>query len=226
MTVTISKLRLALAIAVVVLIAPTTALATHIFDDVPDGRFYSDFVEWASDNDITTGRTSTIFDPDAGVTRGESVTFLGRYDENVVQPATIGLFGSSTDLSGQTTAGRTPSRVGVFTTVTIPEGHTGVIEIGLTAESSCSGGAVQMFDWCEVTITVDGVPLGDATFAFDSSDDGTASRRSKESHAMTRVTGELPAGEYSVDVTMNVTDDNLRFELDEVVLTAEVHLMS
>jgi hypothetical protein len=55
---------------------------------------------------------------------------------------------------------------------------------------------------------------------------GTASRQSKEGHAMTRVTGELPAGDHSVAATMNVTADNLQFELDEVVLTAEVHLMS
>lgn len=60
MTVTISKLHLALAIAVVMLIAPTAAFAAHVFDDVPDGRFYSDFVEWASDNGMTTGRTPTI----------------------------------------------------------------------------------------------------------------------------------------------------------------------
>ena len=91
MTITITKWKLALATIAVALIAPTTAVAFHIFDDVPDDKFYADAVEWAFDNGITTGRSPTIFDPDAGVTRGESVTFDKRYDDNIVQPALAGL---------------------------------------------------------------------------------------------------------------------------------------
>jgi hypothetical protein len=74
-----------------VLVAAVLALAgaasaTHTFDDVPDGRFYTEPVEWAAANGITTGRTLSTFDPDANVTRGESVTFLERYHETFVEP--------------------------------------------------------------------------------------------------------------------------------------------
>lgn len=81
------KLQLALAIVAVGVLLPATALANHVFSDVPDGRFYTNAVEWAFDNGITTGKTPTTFEPDSPVTRGENVTFAKRYDDNVVQPA-------------------------------------------------------------------------------------------------------------------------------------------
>ena len=87
MTFTISKTKLAIAIVAVAMLLPTSAMAFHVFDDVPDDKFYADPVEWAFDNGITTGRSPTSFAPDDGVTRGESVTFLKRYDDNIVQPA-------------------------------------------------------------------------------------------------------------------------------------------
>ena len=89
MTITLSKTKLAIAVFVVALLAPATALATHIFDDVDDSKFYADPVEWAFDNGITTGKTATTFAPDDNVTRGESVTFLKRYNDNVVEPAIV-----------------------------------------------------------------------------------------------------------------------------------------
>ena len=89
----LTKIRLAVAIAAVVALVPATAVATHVFSDVDDSRFFADAVEWASDNGITTGTSPTTFDPDRGVTRGESVTFLRRYDTNVVQPALAGVTG-------------------------------------------------------------------------------------------------------------------------------------
>jgi hypothetical protein len=64
------------------------ASATHTFDDVPDGRFYSDPVAWAAANGITTGTSATTFEPDRNVTRGESVTFLKRYHDTFVEPIT------------------------------------------------------------------------------------------------------------------------------------------
>ncbi|MEQ8842915.1 MAG: hypothetical protein RIB98_18210, partial [Acidimicrobiales bacterium] len=44
-------------------------------------------VDWAFNNDITTGKTATSFAPEDNVTRGESVTFLKRYNDNIVEPA-------------------------------------------------------------------------------------------------------------------------------------------
>lgn len=87
MTITLTKTKLALSILVLALVVPATAYATHIFDDVPDHAFYAGAVEWAFDNEITTGKSPTEFAPLDNVTRGESVTFLQRYDTNVVQPA-------------------------------------------------------------------------------------------------------------------------------------------
>lgn len=86
MTITITKARLALSILAIALLVPATAYATHVFDDVPDGAFYADPVEWAADNSITTGKTPDTFAPLDNVTRGESVTFLQRYHDNVAQP--------------------------------------------------------------------------------------------------------------------------------------------
>ncbi len=90
-TINIRKVHLAIAIVAIALIAPTTAMAVHVFDDVPDDAFYSEPVEWAFDNGITTGKSPTSFDPLSGVTRGESVTFAKRYDDNIVQPALAAL---------------------------------------------------------------------------------------------------------------------------------------
>lgn len=87
MTFTIRKIHLAIAILAVAVLAPATAFATHVFDDVPDAAFYADAVEWAADKNITQGTTPTTFDPEAPVTRGQMVTFLKRYDDNVTQPA-------------------------------------------------------------------------------------------------------------------------------------------
>ena len=69
MTITLTKAKLAIAVLAVVMLVPATA--------------------WAKDNDITTGSPagSKTFKPDDNVTRGESVTFLKRYDDNIVQPA-------------------------------------------------------------------------------------------------------------------------------------------
>ena len=87
MTFTITKTKFAIALVVVAMLVPATAMATHVFDDVPDDKFYAVPVEWAFDNGITTGKSPTTFAPDDNVTRGESVTFLKRYNDNLVEPA-------------------------------------------------------------------------------------------------------------------------------------------
>jgi hypothetical protein len=87
MTITLTKSRLGIAVLAVVMLVPATAWANHVFTDVPDDKFYAAPVEWAFDNGITTGKTPTSFAPDDNVTRGESVTFLKRYNDNIVEPA-------------------------------------------------------------------------------------------------------------------------------------------
>lgn len=67
---------------------PGVALAaSHPFTDVPDGLWYSDAVEWAYNNGITTGVSPTEFAPDENVTRAQNVTFAMRYHDNIAQPA-------------------------------------------------------------------------------------------------------------------------------------------
>jgi len=89
MTIRISKLRFGALILAFALLAPSAAWATHVFVDVADGAFYAVPAEWAKTNNITTGSPSgsTTFKPLDDVTRGEAVTFLKRYHDNVVQPA-------------------------------------------------------------------------------------------------------------------------------------------
>lgn len=89
MTITITKRKLAIAIVAVAMLIPATAVATHVFSDVDDTKFYADATKWAKDNKITLGSPagSDTFKPDDPVTRGESVTFLKRYDDNIVRPA-------------------------------------------------------------------------------------------------------------------------------------------
>ncbi|MFT7607233.1 MAG: hypothetical protein ACI9MX_000278, partial [Candidatus Aldehydirespiratoraceae bacterium] len=72
-------------IAVVAVLVPSTAWAAHSFTDVPDGQYFSEPVEWAAENGITTGKSATIFDPSGVVTRGEAVTFLKRYHDNIAK---------------------------------------------------------------------------------------------------------------------------------------------
>ncbi len=50
-----------------------------LFDDVQDAQqFYYGPVYWAYDNNITTGVTPTLFQPDANCTRGQIITFIWR----------------------------------------------------------------------------------------------------------------------------------------------------
>ncbi len=49
------------------------------FDDVPDGKWYSNSVAWGVENKIISGVTPTTFAPDAPVTREQAVAILYRY---------------------------------------------------------------------------------------------------------------------------------------------------
>jgi len=65
------------------------ALAQGIgaFRDIPDNHYARDSVQWAVQNGITVGcRDGTYFCPERTVNRAESVTFLHRYNNNVIGP--------------------------------------------------------------------------------------------------------------------------------------------
>lgn len=99
-----TKTRLIVAVLALVIAVPAVAVAVSPFVDVIPGAFYEAPVNWAATNGITTGKDATHFAPDNPVTRGESVTFLKRYDDNIVQPAIDGL-GTRIDGLGATVGG-------------------------------------------------------------------------------------------------------------------------
>lgn len=53
-------------------------LYTSAFSDVSTKAYYSDSVQWALMNDITSGTSENTFSPDASCTRAQAVTFLWR----------------------------------------------------------------------------------------------------------------------------------------------------
>lgn len=58
--------------------SPAPASRENPFIDLKPGAYYYDAVLWAVEKGITSGTTKTTFDPDATVTRGQTVTFLYR----------------------------------------------------------------------------------------------------------------------------------------------------
>lgn len=58
--------------------SPEPAGSTTSFTDVSTDAYYSKAVQWAVENGITQGVSTTAFAPNATVTRGQTVTFLWR----------------------------------------------------------------------------------------------------------------------------------------------------
>lgn len=55
------------------------ATSGNFFTDVTANAYYADAVQWAAREGITSGTGATTFDPDAGCTRAQIVTFLWHY---------------------------------------------------------------------------------------------------------------------------------------------------
>lgn len=66
-----------LAVAMV-LSVPAFAVSVRNFEDVPEGAWYCDAVEYAVSGGLFNGTSSTTFSPEATMTRGMFVTVLGR----------------------------------------------------------------------------------------------------------------------------------------------------
>ena len=60
--------------------SPEPESTVNPFTDVYASAYYYDAVLWAVEQGITNGTSATTFGPDATVTRGQTVTFLWRYD--------------------------------------------------------------------------------------------------------------------------------------------------
>ncbi len=63
--------------------SPDASVLENPFEDVPEGKYYTDAVKWAADRGITTGKTPTSFDPNGFVTRQELAVFFARFAEKL-----------------------------------------------------------------------------------------------------------------------------------------------
>jgi len=72
------KTTLFLPVFLLLTILLTVSASAAAFEDVPEDAYFAPAVQWALDNGVTTGTSSTTFSPDATCTRGQVVTFLWR----------------------------------------------------------------------------------------------------------------------------------------------------
>ena len=70
------KTTLFLPVLLLLTILLTVSASAAAFEDVPEDAYFAPAVQWALDNGVTTGTSSTTFSPDATCTRGQVVTFL------------------------------------------------------------------------------------------------------------------------------------------------------
>lgn len=61
--------------------SPEATTQEHIFEDVEQVHYYYEAMLWAVEHGITSGYTETTFAPFNTITRGETVTFLYRYNK-------------------------------------------------------------------------------------------------------------------------------------------------
>ncbi len=64
--------------------SPEPTAATNPFTDVPSGTYYTKAALWAAENGVTAGTGKTTFSPDRTCTRGQIVTFLYRYQKEML----------------------------------------------------------------------------------------------------------------------------------------------
>jgi len=151
-----------------------TAIATHVFNDVPDGAFYAEAAEWAAENEITLGCGNNNFCPNRNVTRGENITFAQRYDENVVQPS-LGLAKISRSDQGRSWNGNQATEEIEFIA---PQGGVVMITYVASAGRDFQDPSSDMSTDAIADISINGFELGQsygswANNALDSEDNAT-----------------------------------------------------
>ena len=82
-SITTKSIAAGLALAVSV---PAVALAANPFEDVPEGQWYTEAVDWAYNLGLTTGKTPTTFNGWDNTNRYEMVTMFQRFNEAVIDP--------------------------------------------------------------------------------------------------------------------------------------------
>lgn len=102
--------------------------------------------------------------------------------------------------------------------ITVPAGGAATLFISFSAESLCTGTG-----YCTVRVALDGneiAPVVGNDFAFDSTDGGTETITSWESHAIQRVATGVAAGAHTVTIQYAVTNAATTLRLDDWGLTA------
>ncbi len=233
--VTISTRTALVLLVLAVLAIPATAYATHVFADVSDSNVHAEGIEFMKDSGVSIGcQDGTVYCPDDFVTRAQMGTFMYRLsgndpatDPSVHAAAALDQFDIAGGDSEITTSSVLVDLPGTSATVSIPEGRTGTVLATFSGESACSGGGAGA--WCRIRILVNGTeafPAGASSdFAFDSSDGGTETPGSWESHAIQRAVEGLPAGDYDVTVQWGGVGGPT-FEIDDWQLVAQVLLES
>lgn len=59
--------------------SPAPVKPTILFEDIPTDAYYADAVQWAVEQGITNGTSTTLFNPDATCTRAQIMAFLYRF---------------------------------------------------------------------------------------------------------------------------------------------------
>jgi hypothetical protein len=59
--------------------APSLSAPAPGFDDVTEGQYYYEAVNWAAENKIAAGDGNNLFAPDSGITREQMAAILYRY---------------------------------------------------------------------------------------------------------------------------------------------------
>jgi hypothetical protein len=115
---------------------------------------------------------------------------------------------ATSDVNDVSTSTTTPTLLpGMSAKVRVPAGRRALLMVRFSAETACYGGGTSP-NWCVVEVLVDGIeasPGDGADFALDSTDNGTETSASWESHSTDRsiLVGEGP---HTVEVVGYVTD--------------------
>lgn len=115
---------------------------------------------------------------------------------------------ATSDFNDTSTSTTSPALLpGMSATISVPPGRRALVMVRFSAETACSGGGTSP-NWCVVEVLVDGneaSPGDGRDFALDSTDNGTETGASWESHSTDRsiVVGE---GKHRVEVVGYVTD--------------------
>ncbi|MGH8913494.1 MAG: S-layer homology domain-containing protein, partial [Acidimicrobiia bacterium] len=74
---------IALAVVMALGVTASAELAGHVFPDVPDDHVFANGIEWAKDNGLVVGYDNGNFGPADPVTRGQMVTIMKRYHDQL-----------------------------------------------------------------------------------------------------------------------------------------------